>query len=98
MNFRCTAVSTIVGCALAACSPGPAPVSRSLRDPSNPSAAEGVMPSQHAHAGLAAGFDPAATSEGGAPSTVYVCPMHPEVTSSVPGQCPKCGMKLVPRK
>jgi FtsP/CotA-like multicopper oxidase with cupredoxin domain len=26
----------------------------------------------------------------------YVCPMHPEVTSSEPGTCPKCGMKLVP--
>jgi FtsP/CotA-like multicopper oxidase with cupredoxin domain len=25
----------------------------------------------------------------------YVCPMHPEVTSSEPGTCPKCGMKLV---
>lgn len=29
---------------------------------------------------------------------VYVCPMHPEVTSSSPGSCPKCNMKLVPRK
>jgi FtsP/CotA-like multicopper oxidase with cupredoxin domain len=26
----------------------------------------------------------------------YVCPMHPEVTSSEPGTCPKCGMRLVP--
>jgi FtsP/CotA-like multicopper oxidase with cupredoxin domain len=25
----------------------------------------------------------------------YVCPMHAEVTSSEPGTCPKCGMKLV---
>ena len=24
----------------------------------------------------------------------YVCPMHPEVISSEPGTCPKCGMKL----
>lgn len=24
----------------------------------------------------------------------YVCPMHPEVTSPVPGTCPKCGMDL----
>ena len=29
-------------------------------------------------------------------ATSYVCPMHPEVTSSEPGTCPKCGMKLVP--
>ncbi|MFZ5894706.1 MAG: heavy metal-binding domain-containing protein [Myxococcota bacterium] len=37
----------------------------------------------------------------GAPATeglTYVCPMHPEVTSNAPGVCPKCGMKLVPKK
>ena len=28
--------------------------------------------------------------------TMYVCPMHPEVTSEAPGRCPECGMKLVP--
>lgn len=26
--------------------------------------------------------------------TVYACPMHPEVTSSKRGRCPKCGMDL----
>ncbi|MCI0559544.1 MAG: hypothetical protein MN733_13705, partial [Nitrososphaera sp.] len=25
----------------------------------------------------------------------YTCPMHPEITSDVPGRCPKCGMALV---
>lgn len=25
----------------------------------------------------------------------YTCPMHPEVTSDHPGDCPKCGMDLV---
>jgi hypothetical protein len=29
---------------------------------------------------------------------LYVCPMHPEVTSDKPGQCPKCGMTLVKRQ
>src|SRR6266581_1461852 len=29
-------------------------------------------------------------------STTYTCPMHPEVRSTSPGNCPKCGMKLVP--
>jgi hypothetical protein len=32
------------------------------------------------------------------PSTmpVYTCPMHPEVQQDHPGQCPKCGMNLIP--
>ena len=28
-------------------------------------------------------------------ASTYVCPMHPDVTSSEPGTCPKCGMKLI---
>ena len=28
----------------------------------------------------------------------YTCPMHPEVITDHPGNCPKCGMKLVPKK
>src|SRR5262245_44257651 len=28
----------------------------------------------------------------------YTCPMHPEVITDSPGNCPKCGMKLVPLK
>jgi hypothetical protein len=27
---------------------------------------------------------------------VYTCPMHPEVRQRTPGQCPVCGMALVP--
>lgn len=30
--------------------------------------------------------------------TTYTCPMHPEIHESKPGNCPKCGMKLVPEK
>jgi uncharacterized protein involved in copper resistance len=28
-------------------------------------------------------------------ATIYTCSMHPEVTSTKPGTCPKCGMTLV---
>lgn len=27
---------------------------------------------------------------------VYICPMHAGVRQSSPGQCPECGMALVP--
>ncbi len=28
----------------------------------------------------------------------YTCPMHAEVVKDAPGDCPKCGMKLVEKK
>ena len=28
----------------------------------------------------------------------YTCPMHPEIVQDKPGNCPKCGMSLVPLK
>ncbi len=31
-----------------------------------------------------------------APGTVYRCPMHPETSYDKPGNCPICGMPLVP--
>ncbi len=29
---------------------------------------------------------------------IYTCPMHPEVMTDKPGNCPKCGMTLVKKK
>jgi len=31
-------------------------------------------------------------------TTSYTCPMHPEIHAAKPGNCPKCGMKLVKEK
>ncbi len=36
------------------------------------------------------------SSETTAASSVFVCPMHPEVRQDEPGNCPKCGMHLGP--
>ncbi|MHB8522027.1 MAG: heavy metal-binding domain-containing protein [Limisphaerales bacterium] len=36
-----------------------------------------------------------APSESGAHAHQYTCSMHPEVVKDAPGDCPKCGMKLV---
>ncbi|MFP5040006.1 multicopper oxidase domain-containing protein [Parasediminibacterium sp. JCM 36343] len=33
-----------------------------------------------------------------ATATTYTCPMHPEIHATKPGNCPKCGMKLIPEK
>src|SRR5437870_462560 len=30
--------------------------------------------------------------------TFYTCPMHPNVKSEKPGECPECGMKLQPKE
>ncbi|MCC6212936.1 MAG: heavy metal translocating P-type ATPase [Burkholderiales bacterium] len=39
---------------------------------------------------------PAAAAVTAAPGATYTCPMHPEVVQVGPGDCPKCGMALMP--
>lgn len=80
-------------------------------DPSNPDAPEAPVASQptafaapssqvpvpsHAREGGDHAQHAASTPDAGV--TIYTCPMHPEVRSTQPGTCPKCGMTLVPEK
>jgi Cu+-exporting ATPase len=39
-----------------------------------------------------------ASPKGQASAAKYTCPMHPEVQSDQPGNCPKCGMALEPAR
>ncbi|HEX9182162.1 MAG TPA: heavy metal translocating P-type ATPase [Burkholderiales bacterium] len=48
----------------------------------------------HAHAAQAVSSP--ATAARAKPSAQYTCPMHPEVLKDAPGDCPICGMALVP--
>lgn len=79
------------------CARGEAPAPGASH-PASPSAPEGTayVASSAAPASASAPEDHSAHEHGAA--TVYTCPMHPEITSDKPGQCPKCGMNLVPKK
>ena len=48
----------------------------------------------HAEHSEHAGHDPAMSA---GEAAEYTCPMHSEIVRSEPGNCPKCGMTLVPR-
>ena len=39
---------------------------------------------------------PVATPGSVKQAVTYTCPMHPQYTSDRPGDCPLCGMRLVP--
>jgi hypothetical protein len=72
---------------------------------SSTSGSSAAPPDSHRHhhhgSAPAGGADASAATTSAAATdagTVYVCPMHPEVTSNGPGLCPKCNMKLVPKK
>lgn len=57
---------------------------------------EGHDHPDHAHEGHKPSSAGPAGGEQGDPAAVrYSCPMHPDVVSDRPGQCPRCGMGLV---
>ncbi len=47
----------------------------------------------HSHDGAKRSVSAPAVDE----STIYTCPMHPEIEQQGPGSCPKCGMALEPK-
>jgi len=95
-------LSVVTGCAAAV------PLSVSDDHPASPSASEGVVPPQ---SNVLTSDDMDATrseaipaGRGGrrngseAATATYICPMHPEVQQTQPGQCPKCGMRLIKKR
>ncbi len=85
--------------AFAACaSTTPAP-RFTVVSPADPAGAESAVPAPPAI--LTGGGELAEdATTGSAPAltpatSVYTCPMHPELAATAPGQCPICGMALV---
>jgi Heavy metal binding domain len=81
----------------------PAAAEASAPPPSTTLTADQGLPvddSGAAHAGMATGHAAHRMPATTAPAAVasYTCPMHPEVRTTAPGRCPKCGMTLVPQK
>jgi len=79
----------------AAASTASAPPFKQRLPPQGTATAAGPTPPRPTSAASPARSASAASTAAQA-ATVYTCPMHPEVRSSAPGQCPKCGMTLVP--
>jgi len=86
-GHHCAFALALLGCAATL------PESNPKLDPANPSAEEAPAPTVR---NLVEG-DRRATIEAptSARPAIFTCPMHPEVRSTSPGKCPKCGMTLV---
>ena len=80
----------------ASCANGALP-RRNAQHPAHPAAREGYAGIELAAMVGDTKRDQAGLGDSHVEASLYVCPMHPEVVSSTPGTCSKCGMKLVPK-
>jgi len=67
------------------------------RDEGMDAARRAPTPATHVDRPSASQKAPAPAHEHAPSAASYTCPMHPEVASDRPGDCPKCGMALEPR-
>lgn len=98
-----TLIIAIVGVALAGCAHGSREPAPGTDHPANPRAAtapapklSGTLNERDVPAVDAAARPPVAGEADDHAAEAYTCPHHPKVIESAPGDCPYCGMALVP--
>ena len=72
----------------------PLPRAQGAAEGTNPPPPDSAVTEQHHHHGSGT----TAPADSKAPAATFTCVMHPEIVRDQPGNCPICGMKLVPKK
>ena len=78
----------------------PLPRAGKVGESASPPAGDAAAPAAHHHHGSDAmtPADSKAPADSKPPAVTYTCVMHPQIIRDQPGNCPICGMKLVPKK